>query len=169
MRLRGAPVQTWEHPVHRLAMLLTLLRVPYAAIGGVAMAAYVPERRPVDLDVVIAEGPAASVRAARAIHLTLDLLGVIDPHQVQPSARQIESGLEGAIRTRFGDLHVIGGSLPQGCNRTAIIEGRQWAVFGLTPIAIASPFDLLAIKTKTQRDQDELDARSLRGRIARGC
>jgi hypothetical protein len=167
-KLHIASTGGWERPVHRLAIYFTLLRVPYAAIGGVAMAAYVQGRLPDDLDIVVGGGPAAATKAARAFRLTLMSFGLLDPRQIEPSPDQIQAGLEGIAQSRYGNLHIIGNSLPSGSERSLVVRNRHWCLFGGIPVAVAAPEELLRIKTNTGRAGDKVDATSLSARFERG-
>jgi hypothetical protein len=146
----------------RIAGSFTRHRVPYCAIGGFAAAMYLPHRHPDDIDLIIGPSPRAGMRAAVAIaSLSFDPGAGVSASDTFTDPRQLADGQQVIIATAYGTLHVIGTHLPDGCDRSAIIQRRSWFVVGRYPVAVCRLDDLLEIKQAANHGKDAADVAEL--------
>jgi hypothetical protein len=153
---RSSRVAVWPGSLPSLAAVLTFCRVPYAAIGGVAVARWDALRVPADLDVVL--GECGGDRLLRALQAIERLWGI----ERSPSlvADDIAAGMEAEIISPAGRLDVIGHGL-DGVARAEVVARRHWWVVGGRPIAVCRLDHLLAVKRSTARSADLADCARL--------
>jgi len=159
-------------PVARLLSLaaeLVTARISFCAIGGLALHVRAPSHVPSDLDIVIAPGMVSALRARRGLQCVMRAYR--DPY-VPPiltaSAREIARGREMRLQTVFGQLDVVGESLPEPYQQMAgrLMSNREWVRLGGHSIPVCSAGDLVLIKLGTGRMRDAAHVRALHGAAA---
>jgi len=156
-------------PVVRLLSLATELvgaRITFCVIGGLALHVRLPSHVPSDLDIVVAPGMVSALRARRGLQRVMHTYR--DPGAppiIKPSVREIARGGELRLQTIFGQLDVVGGSLPGPYQRMAhrLMSNYEWVRVGDHRIPVCSAADLVLIKLGTGRKRDVAHVRALRG------
>ena len=143
-----------------LAACLTLHRVEYAVIGGMAMARWDGARIPDDLDVVLGERHGNGDRFLRALVTIERRYGLDSPGGLTLVAEDLEAGAEAEIRTAAGRIDVIGRGLA-GPSRRVVVDGRGWWFPAGRPVAVCRFEHLLQIKHATGGARDAADCRRL--------
>ena len=139
--------RTWGWQPGRLSRWLVAARVPFVAIGGTAVACYVPDRRPDDLDILILPSPQAAHRAIRALRMTVRRCGLVpDGAMVVLDEAALRQGRELIVSLKCGKLHVIGEQLPNQVDAESVIARRQWWLVDRSVMPICARDDLIAIK-----------------------
>ena len=159
-------------PVARLLSLATELvsaRISFCVIGGLALHVRAPSHVPSDLDIVIAPGTVSALRARRGLQRVMRTYR--DPYVppiITASAREIARGREMRLQTVFGQLDVVGESLPGPYQQMArrLMSNREWVRLGGHSIPVCSAGDLVVIKLGTGRMRDAAHVRALRGAAA---
>jgi hypothetical protein len=121
---------------------------------------------PSDLDIVVAPGMLSAFRARRGLERVMRAYR--DPFAapfIAASARELARGRELRLQTVFGQLDVVGSSLPEPYQQMAgrLMSNREWVPFGNRRIPVCSAADLISIKLGTGRIQDAAHVRALRG------
>jgi hypothetical protein len=128
------------------------------------MCRWLPEHTPSDLDIVLKPGTSSGWRARRGLQRLM--LAHREPYVapfVPVSARQLGAGCELRLMTMFGQLDVVGDSLPEpyASMSARIFANREWAEIAHLSIPTCSLDDLIAIKHRTGREKDAFHVREL--------
>lgn len=146
----------------RLSARFTLNEVRYCAIGGFATAMYLPQRRPDDLDIVIAPSRRNGARTLAALWSLVDDPEIEAPlAAIQTTPKQLARGGQLVVPTKYGKIHLLGALLPTGCHRAAIVRRRRWFTRGEYRVAVCDLDDLLQIKQAARHKHDETDVARL--------
>jgi hypothetical protein len=154
-------------PVIRLSSLaaeLTGARITFCVIGGLALHVRTRSYVPSDLDIVLAPGMASALRARRGLERVMHAYR--DPYAapiITASVREIARGRELRLQTIFGQLDVVGASLPEPYRQMArrLMANREWVRVGNQHIPVCSAADLVSIKRGTGRPRDAVHVRAL--------
>jgi hypothetical protein len=159
-------------PAVRLASLATELvgaRIAFCVIGGLALHVRTRSHVPSDLDIVLAPGMASALRARRGLQRVMRAYR--DPYAapiITASVREIARGRELRLQTIFGQLDVVGDSLPEPYRHMArrLMSNREWVRVGDHRIPVCSAADLVSIKLGTGRTRDAAHVRAMRDAAA---
>jgi hypothetical protein len=154
-------------PAARLLCLATELvhaRFAFCVIGGLALHVRMRSHVPSDLDIVVAPGMVSALRARRGLERVM--LAYRDPAAspiITASAREIARGRELRLQTIFGQLDVVGSSLPQPYRQIArrLMINCEWVRVGNHRIPVCSAADLVLVKLATGRKRDAVHVRAL--------
>lgn len=153
-----------------LATELVRARIVFCVIGGLALHVRTQSHVPSDLDIVIAPGMVSAFRAHRGLQHVM--CAYRDPGAtplITASVREMARGRELRLRTVFGQLDVVGSSLPEPHRQLAhrLMSNREWVSIDGHRIPICSAADLVLIKLGTGRIQDAAHVRALYHPVAR--
>ena len=159
-------------PVVRLLSLATELvgaRIAFCVIGGLALHVRTRSHVPSDLDIVVAPGLVSALRARRGLQGVMRAYrDPAAPPIITASVREIARGREMRLQTTFGQLDVVGSSLPEPYQQMAhrLMSNREWVCVGNHRIPVCSAADLVLIKLGTGRMRDAAHVRALRAAAA---
>jgi hypothetical protein len=139
--------RVWGWSASPIAWALVRCRVPYAAIGGVAVAAHTGWGRPQDFDIVVLSTAPAERRLVRAIELLVSRWGL---HPDAPTLclrdGQFMDRVGTVLHLSVGTLDIMGEPLAGAFDFDAIIARRRWRIVDRAPVAVACSADVDALK-----------------------
>ena len=141
-----------------IARALACFGVPYAAVGGVAVSAFVPDRQPADFDIVVAATRLADRRMLRALKYLLRRWGLAsDASGFVMSDCSMSQQVELIAPLAIGKLHVLGNQIPVSIDVPTLIARRHWRIIGRSPVAVCALSHLIELKRVNGSDRDLRD------------